>query len=186
MFEPRKSTGAGRTDPRRRRSEPCGCDWPGCAELGDYPAPSARDRLRDYRWFCLAHVREYNLHWDFFAGMSPDEIERQLRSDVTWNRPTWRFASGAVHDGPRVRDPFGFFGDEEAQPTGRGPVTTGARMMAVLGLEVGFTLDELKRQYKKLAKAHHPDLHGGDKAAEERLKSIIEAYRYLLEHRAYA
>lgn len=186
MYETRKFPGAARPDPRRRRVEPCCCDWPGCAELGDYPAPSARDRLREYRWFCLAHVREYNLHWDFFAGMSPEEIERQLRADVTWNRPTWRFASGAVHDGPRVRDPFGFFGDEEAQPTGRGPATTGARMMAVLGLEVGFTLDELKRQYKRLAKAHHPDLHGGDKAAEERLKSIIEAYRYLLEHRAYA
>jgi hypothetical protein len=186
MYGTRKDTSAARADPRRRRGERCCCDWPGCEEEGDYPAPSARERLRDYRWFCLAHVREYNLRWDFFAGMSPEEIERQLRADVTWNRPTWRFASACGHDGPRIRDPFGFMDDGEAQPGGCGPVTAGARMMAVLGLEVGFTLDELKRRYKTLAKEHHPDLHGGDKAAEERLKSIIEAYRYLLEHRAYA
>ena len=101
-------------------------------------------------------------------------------------RTPGRFASGAVHDGPRIRDPFGFFDGDEARPGGCGPTTTAARMMAVLKLEAGFTLDQLKRRYKELAKAHHPDLHGGDKAAEERLKSIIEAYRYLLEHRAYA
>jgi len=44
---------------------------------------------------------------------------------------------------------------------------------------------ELKRRYKNLAKEHHPDLHGGDKAAEERLKLINEAYTFLLEQRLY-
>jgi curved DNA-binding protein CbpA len=58
-------------------------------------------------------------------------------------------------------------------------------MMAVLQLEVGFTLDELKRRYKTLVKRHHPDLHGGDRAAEERLKQINEAYTYLISHQLY-
>ena len=58
--------------------------------------------------------------------------------------------------------------------------------MARLGLAAGFTLAELKRRYKKLAKEHHPDLHGGDKAAEERLKLINEAYTFLREQRLYA
>ena len=71
----------------------------------------------------------------------------------------------------------------EAVRPGVTPAVT--RMMAVLQLEVGFTLADLKRQYKRLAKQHHPDLNGGDRGAEERLKSIIAAYRHLPEDRAY-
>ncbi len=41
------------------------------------------------------------------------------------------------------------------------------------------TLDGLKARYKALVKLHHPDAHGGDKAAEERLKVINQAYSTL-------
>ncbi len=34
------------------------CEQPGCRLCGEYRAPRARDRLTDYRWFCLEHVRE--------------------------------------------------------------------------------------------------------------------------------
>jgi DnaJ-domain-containing protein 1 len=53
------------------------------------------------------------------------------------------------------------------------------RMLAVMELEHDATPDELKARYKQLVKRHHPDLNGGDKAAEERLKLINEAYTYL-------
>jgi DnaJ-class molecular chaperone len=58
-------------------------------------------------------------------------------------------------------------------------------MMAVLDLDDGFTFDELRARYKALAKKHHPDLNGGDKASEERLKLVIEAYTYLKDERLY-
>ena len=54
-------------------------------------------------------------------------------------------------------------------------------MLAVLDLPPDVTLKELKARYKQLAKRHHPDLHGGDKKAEERLKLINEAYTYLMD-----
>ncbi len=157
------------------------CAWPGCGECGLYRAPLARDRLREFQFFCLDHVREFNRQWNFFAGMSASEIEAHQRADVTWHRPSWRFGTSAGSD-PPWRDVFGLFGEEAAQP-GRParPATKVERMMAVLALEVGFTLDELKARFKALVKQHHPDLHGGDKAAEERLKLIIEAYTYLRE-----
>ena len=41
------------------------------------------------------------------------------------------------------------------------------------------TLDEVKTRYKELAKRHHPDANGGDRAAEERLKTINLAYAAL-------
>lgn len=49
----------------------------------------------------------------------------------------------------------------------------------VLGVEKGASEDEIKKAYRKLAKANHPDLHPGDKECEERFKAINEAYEVL-------
>ncbi|MCX8506165.1 MAG: molecular chaperone DnaJ [Alphaproteobacteria bacterium] len=67
------------------------CDHPECGEEGKFPAPQSRQRLREYYWFCLDHVRDYNRKWDYYAGMKPEEIELELISDITWNRPSWAF-----------------------------------------------------------------------------------------------
>lgn len=168
------------------------CAWPGCEAEGVHRAPRSRDQLRDYQFLCLEHVREFNRRWDYFAGMRVAEIEAHQRADTTWHRPTWRFGTasgtGPGPDAQRWRDAFGLFGDDEPGPRTPPPrpATKAQRMMALLDLDDGFTLDELKTRYKTLAKRHHPDLNGGDKAAEERLKSIIEAYTYLREQRLYA
>ena len=45
------------------------CETPGCRLQGEYRAPRARDKLDEYRWFCLEHVRDYNKKWDYFAGL---------------------------------------------------------------------------------------------------------------------
>ena len=66
-----------------------GCDCAGCGEAGDYRAPKSRDHLNDYYWFCLAHVREYNQHWNYFAGLSTDQIENHVRAAGVWDRPSW-------------------------------------------------------------------------------------------------
>ena len=49
----------------------------------------------------------------------------------------------------------------------------------VLGIEKNATDDEIKKAYRKAAKANHPDLHPGDKEAEARFKEIGEAYEVL-------
>jgi len=174
------------------------CAWPGCGAEGRFRAPRSRDRLRDFVWYCLEHVREYNSGWNYFAGMSREEIEAHQRADSTWHRPSWRFGVGAAGDPRQWRDPFGFFadaewGEAEWQRAGRRGERQGAseasgraaRMMAVLDLPAGFTLAELKQRYKALVKKHHPDLHGGDRQSEEMLKRINEAYTYLKENRCF-
>ena len=49
----------------------------------------------------------------------------------------------------------------------------------VLGVGEKATADEIKRAYRKLAKTHHPDSTGGDKAKESRFKDISNAYDVL-------
>ncbi len=46
----------------------------------------------------------------------------------------------------------------------------------VLGVAKDAPADEIKKAYRKLARANHPDSRPGDKAAEERFKAIAEAY----------
>ena len=46
----------------------------------------------------------------------------------------------------------------------------------ILGISKSATADEVKRAYRKLAKEHHPDKHGGD---DSQFKEIGEAYEVL-------
>ncbi|MGH3368786.1 MAG: molecular chaperone DnaJ, partial [Nocardioidaceae bacterium] len=46
----------------------------------------------------------------------------------------------------------------------------------VLGVKKDASAEEIKKAYRKLARANHPDSHPGDKAAEDRFKEIAEAY----------
>jgi DnaJ-domain-containing protein 1 len=160
------------------------CDVPGCAADGCFRAPRARDRLNDYWWFCLDHVREYNSRWDYYAGMSESDIERELRQDMTWQRPTWPLGSWYARERSlRERVVRGFaFGDDEAAEakahTAR-PRTPEDEARAVLDVAAAADFGEVKARYRELVKIHHPDANGGDKDAEERLKLINQAYTTL-------
>jgi len=52
-------------------------------------------------------------------------------------------------------------------------------LYAILGVSKKASADEIKKQYRKLAQKYHPDLNPGDRAAEERFKSISAAYSIL-------
>lgn len=49
----------------------------------------------------------------------------------------------------------------------------------VLEVDTSVSSEELKRQYRKLAKKYHPDLNSGSEEAAEKLKEVNEAYSIL-------
>lgn len=166
------------------------CDVSGCGQIGEFRAPRSRDKLTEYYWFCLDHVRAYNAAWDYYKGMKPEEIEAARRADTVGWRPTWPLGTQRRHpdhiDPEQLRAAFSrlfdedmFAGHHDAPPRTPKPVTPEEEALAVMDLEIGVTQDEIKARYKELVKLHHPDANGGDKAAEERLKSINQAYTFL-------
>ncbi|WP_119461319.1 J domain-containing protein [Rhodospirillaceae bacterium SYSU D60014] len=165
-----------------------GCDHPRCTEAGLYRAPKARQRLNEYYWFCLDHIRDYNRMWNYYEGMSSEEIEAHIREDTVWQRPTWRL--GGWNSGGRgptiddLQDGFGLFNEDrrrqrEDQTRRREIRTPEEQALAVLNLTPPVTMEAVKIRYKDLVKLLHPDANGGDKSAEEQLKLINQAYSTL-------
>ena len=50
-----------------------------------------------------------------------------------------------------------------------------------LGVAKKATDDEIRKAYRRLARKYHPDLNPGDKAAEDKFKTVQEAYDILNE-----
>lgn len=163
------------------------CDTPGCPNEGAHRAPRSRDALTEYYWFCLEHVRGYNAQWDYFAGMSENEVEAFIVADITGHRPTWPMGvprgGGPPFRGDRLKDAFSVFGADG----GGAPDAPAVELpnnerdaLATMNLERTATPEEIKDRFKALVKQLHPDVNGRDESAEERLRVVIEAYRLLV------
>ena len=157
------------------------CEAEGCRAEAHYPAPKSRDALRDYFWFCLEHVRAYNKSWNYYEGLQGAALEAEIRRATTWERPSWKFATGKPVE-EMFDDPMGVFDFDKtgsAEFRGRQLSPEERRAWKTLQMEPVADLDAVKSQYKQLAKAHHPDINGGDAGAEERLKEINLAYDFI-------
>jgi hypothetical protein len=186
---------------RQLRASCPACDWPGCAEAATHRAPKGRLRENEYWRFCLAHVREYNQSYNYFAGMSDDAITQFQKDSIIGHRPTWKIGmNGPINDrmhrafqrvNARVAnadDPFGMFDElggisrpelDARRPEQRMLRNAERKALDTLGLERTATAHEVKMRFKMLVKRHHPDANGGDRSTEDRLREIIQAYNYL-------
>ena len=167
--------------PQNDGEEHC-CDFPGCNKPGEFRAPKDR-RLKDYYWFCLEHVQEYNARWNYYEH--PEEQEDAARSKFHRARFS-NFSSGVKYShGYAFKDYFEFFDEyasEFAAQTGEIYFSeTELEYLKIMELKPNeVSVDTLKSQYKKLVKKYHPDLNRDDEDAEENFKKLSAAYKYLL------
>jgi hypothetical protein len=171
------------------------CAIPGCRNRGEYKAPvqpANFDGPGDYRLLCLDHVREHNARYNYFDGMSPDEIVEAQGPFGGWEQPSRRFRPVGADPMPAWAD----FADPldaiaaRFRYADRGPpqrfTPDERRALGTLGLAEDADLHRIRRQYSKLVRRFHPDRNGGDRSHEGRLGEVIDAWQTLKKAKAFA
>lgn len=181
---------------KKKRARPAAddapiCDHPQCAKPGPHKAPKGRGREGQFFNFCLEHVREYNKTYNYFSGMPADDVARYQRESALGHRPTWKLGQNAAKPktgrAPRtgrfsVDDPFEVFEAESGGPepaTRKTVLAAHKRAFETLDLDDAAEGVEIRAKFKALVKRHHPDVNGGDRSGEHRLREIIQAYNTL-------
>ncbi len=175
------------------------CEAPACREDGEFRAPGRRpngfDGPGEWRWFCLEHVREFNAGYDWFEGMSAEEIIAAQSPIAGWRTETRAFRPDAGVDGvPRWADYADPLDAIAARARGIRSRAEGrareaavnvrfspdeARALEVMGLGSDTDRTRLRRRYSELVRRFHPDRNGGDRRHEARLTEVVEAYQLL-------
>jgi hypothetical protein len=171
------------------------CAVSGCRAAGEYKAPlqpANFDGPGSWRFLCLDHVREHNAKYNFFDGMSPEEITRAQSPLAGWERPSRKFAVNGADPPPAWSD---FADPLDAIATRFGRVREGPaprfnkaerQALSVLGLGEDADRHALRTRYSQLVRRYHPDKNGGDRAHEARLGAVIDAYQLLRKAAAFA
>jgi hypothetical protein len=174
------------------------CAEPGCAEAGEFRAPplegpGPHDGPRAFRWMCLDHVRAFNSRYNFFDGMSAEEIHAAQRPTAGWERESRAFTGR--DPGPRwsdFSDPLDaiaarFRRTAAPERTDGKPLSGQDReSLQVLGLAPDANRGDLRRRYSELVRRYHPDRNGGDRSHEGALQKVIAAYQQLRQAPAFA
>lgn len=172
---------------------------PGCREAGEFRAPNpytgvANDAPPDWQWLCLDHVREFNTRYNYFDGMSREEIELAQMPLSGWARETRAFAHGGGDSPPRwadFNDPLeaisARFRTSAAESLGGVRLSqTDRQALATLGLGADADRKAVRTAYSTLVRRYHPDRNGGDRSHEKKLHGVIDAYQQLRASKAFA
>ena len=168
------------------------CDKDDCHQKGEYRAPKSRLTLNEYYYFCLEHVKEYNKSWDFYKGLSVNQIENSMREDTIWNRPSWPLKGNPNKIFEQINNLFNDEFNELNQKNNADSYFKNKLIdekltkeentaLDILNLKFPLTLEKIKKNYKKLVKIFHPDVNGNNKNAEEKFKEINKSYKILLQ-----
>ncbi|MEO7365964.1 MAG: DnaJ domain-containing protein [Sphingomicrobium sp.] len=163
------------------------CAVPGCPEPGEFKAPLEPGNFNgpgSWRFLCLDHVREHNAKYNYFDGMSTEEISAAQTIYGGWDRSVRAFSptAGTTPAWADFDDPLdaigGRFRNGRTQEASRFSQPE-RQALSVLGLGEDTDRHALRTRYSKLVRRYHPDKNGGDRSHEDRLRAVIEAYQSL-------
>ena len=160
------------------------CDWNNCFEAGEYKAPVEKDNSKNYRLLCLKHVKEFNRNWNYFAGMTDNQVIEFLKSDMTWHKKTQSFSSSdnffKVLWNNALDDKLNIFKSSNFRDFKKTKVSQQDKdALQVMELNEEVKWDQIQSKFKELVKKYHPDKNQGDKKFEDKLKKITLAYSQL-------
>ena len=167
------------------------CDHENCYETGKYKAPKSRSNLKNYYYFCINHVKEYNKSWNFYKGLSIDEMELSLRKDIVWDRPSWPLNGDPNYILKQIKSflnsDYSLFEKERDfqnfvnnMMIDQDLTSEEKKSLDVLSLKIPINVEKIKKAYKKLVKKFHPDVNKENKDAEKIFKEVNYAYKILL------
>ena len=160
------------------------CEWESCNNEGEFKAPTEKDNSKNYKLLCEEHIKLFNKSWNFFEGMSQNQIEIFLKSDLTWHRPTQKFGSSDNYFNilwnNTLSDKFKIFNDDEKTYINKNKLCEKDKdAFRIMDLELGADWPTIQKNFKTLVKRFHPDKHSGNKQYEDKLKKITLAYSHL-------
>ena len=160
------------------------CEWTFCKAVGKFKAPAEKDNSKNFKWLCTEHIKLFNKNWNYFDGMSQHEIENFLKSDLTWHRPTQKFASADnffnILWNNALNDKFKIFNEEKhAHANSNKLFEKDKDAFRIMGLEFNADMTAIQKKFKTLVKKFHPDKNAGNKKYEDKLKKITLAYSHL-------
>ena len=161
------------------------CEWENCEESGKYKAPLEKDNSKNYKWLCKEHIIFFNKNWNYFDGMSQNEIENFLKSDITWHRPTQKFGSSDnffnILWNNALSDKFNFFKEEKVSENFSNRILSEKDKDAfkIMELEINANWTQIQKKFKTLVKKFDPDINSGSKKFEDKLKKVTLAYSHL-------
>ena len=161
------------------------CEWENCRLTGKFKAPLEKDNSKNYKWLCEEHIKLFNNNWNYFEGMSQNEIENFVKSDLTWHRPTQQFGSSDnffnILWNNALNDKFNYFKGEKAANSLKNRKLTerDKDAFAIMGLDLNADWPIIKKKFKTLVKKFHPDKNSGNRQFEDKLKKITLAYNHL-------
>tara|TARA_Y100000590_G_scaffold433250_1_gene550109 strand:- start:247 stop:765 length:519 start_codon:yes stop_codon:yes gene_type:complete len=161
------------------------CEWRNCKNIGDFKAPVEKDNSKNFRLLCKDHIKAFNNSWNYFEGMSQNEIENFLKSDLTWHRPTQKFGSSDnffnILWNNALNDKFKIFKESKKTHKFKNKKLSIKDMDAlkIMNLESDADWKTIQKKFKTLVKKFHPDKHSGSKQYEDKLKRITLAYSHL-------
>jgi len=137
------------------------CDRHGCNEPGDRPAPKSPNSPE--RWyFCEKHAAEYNRNWNYFEGLTKEQREERERDEqrsAEGYAESSHYGWGGPGDGSRSADEM--------------------RALEIFELDPDAEFDAVKKAWRQLAKANHPDVKPGDAEAVKRFAAGQAAWEVL-------
>ncbi|MBO4745830.1 MAG: J domain-containing protein [Alphaproteobacteria bacterium] len=157
------------------------CDVKGCPKAGTCRAPKTRE-LKEYWYFCQEHAAEYNKNWNFYDGMTPEEIEEDWEIRTFGSPINKRSTQESAEYLKFLSDFINGRSTFDKMPPKKSMPASIIAAFKTLDLPITASWREIGTKYRALAKKYHPDTARASESSGKEFAKISSAYQTLKKH----